>query len=124
MNNDQILCLKKFENHIIIRVTTGNSTHGNSDAIEKIPGSIHINNTTIAIAAIAKSTTGYVVAVINLFLNEYRNAYSLAKLRSTVTKFPDDSPDLIIAISDDPKYSLSLTIALVRVLPSLVDIAI
>ena len=70
ISNDQTLCVRKFENHIIIRVTSGNSTHGNSDAIEKIPGRIQTNKITIAINAMANSTTGYVVAAMNLFLNE------------------------------------------------------
>ena len=60
----------------------------------------------------------------NLFLNVNKNVYSLAKSRNTVTKFPDDSHDLIIAISDAVKYSPNLTIEFVSVLPSFVEIDI
>jgi hypothetical protein len=123
ISNDHTLFLKKLENHIIIRVTNGSSIHLNSVAIENIPGKIHTKRTIIAIIAIHKSTTGYVVAAINLFLNEYKNAYSADKLRNTVTKFPDDSHDLIIAISDAPKYSPSLIMAFVSVFPSFVEMA-
>ncbi|MBP6086538.1 hypothetical protein KA478_05210, partial [Patescibacteria group bacterium] len=34
---DQKFCVRNVENRIIARVTNGNETHGNSEAIEKIP---------------------------------------------------------------------------------------
>jgi hypothetical protein len=103
MRIDHTLLVRNVENHIIIRVTSGSSTLGNSFAIEKIPGKIQTNSTIIATNAITRSTIGYVVAQINLFLSEYKNAYSDDSERRTVTKLPDDSPDLTTAISDASK---------------------
>ena len=115
---------KKVENHIIARVTKGNSTPGNCVAIEKIPGRIPTNSTMIAIRAIIRSTTGYVIALINLFANELIKTYSWARLRKTVTRFHDVSHALIIATSEGSKYIDNLLIAFVNVLPSFIEIAI
>lgn len=104
INIDHILCVRKLENAIIARVTNGNSTFGNSLAIENIPGNIPTKRIIIAKKATTNNTIGYVVAPINLFLNEYRKAYSVANERNTVTRLPDDSHDLTIAISDALKY--------------------
>jgi hypothetical protein len=97
---DEKLDVRNAEKFIIARVTNGNSTFGNSDAIENIHGNIPTKRTIIATKATINNTTGYVTAQINLFLNIYKKAYSEARLRNTVTKFHDDSHDFIIAISE------------------------
>ena len=66
---DQKFCVRNVENRIIARVTNGNETHGNSEAIEKIPGKIPTKSTITATKAMTSNTTGYVTAPINLLLN-------------------------------------------------------